>query len=87
MRFVLFGCGNEGRATLKYLGKDRVICFVDNGKHGMTVDDKPVISFDELVKMDFRSFSLIVTTLNGYSEITKQLEDNGIYNYSFLPLP
>lgn len=87
VRFVLFGCGNEGRATLKYLGKDRVICFVDNGKHGMTVDDKPVISFDELVKMDFRSFSLIVTTLNGYSEITKQLEDNGIYNYSFLPLP
>ena len=84
-KYVLFGCGNEGRAMLRYLGKDRVRCFVDNKRCGMTVDGKPVISFDELMDMDFKGFTLLVTALNGYSEIIKQLEENGVYNYQLLP--
>ncbi len=84
-KFVLFGCGNEGRTLLKYLGDDRVVCFVDNRKYGMIVDGKQVVSFSELKEMDFRQFTLIVTPKIGYSEIITQLENNGIYNYHMIP--
>ncbi len=83
--FVLFGCGNEGQETLEVLGESRVLCFVDNNRAGATIKGKPVISFNELLNMDFRNFTLLVTALRGFSEITKQLEDNGITNYHVLP--
>ncbi len=84
-KYILFGCGLEGRALLKYLGEDRVLCFVDNSKNGSTVDGKRVISFEELKQMDFKSFILLISTIRGYSAIKKQLEENGIFNYSMIP--
>lgn len=86
-KYVLFGCGLEGRAMLRYLGDERVRCFVDNNKNGSIVDGKQVISFDELKEMDFKTFTLLITPMRGYSSILRQLEENGIFNYHTMPFP
>ena len=51
---ILYGAGAMGKRAFEYFTKehpDSVYCFVDRAKHGTIYCDKPVISFEEFIKI------------------------------------
>ena len=53
MYTVIFGCGNVGMQTLKFIGEDRVDFFCDNNLEfvGKFVANKEVISYKRLLDL------------------------------------
>lgn len=85
MYTVIFGCGNVGMQTLKFIGEDRVDFFCDNNLEfvGKFVANKEVISYKRLLDLLKKNNVLIVLGVNGYNaeKISDQLENDNIYDF------
>lgn len=85
-RTILFGAGLYGGSALYCLGKENVLCFVDNNpeKIGTLLYQIPIISFAELLK-SYRCYKIIITPPQKKiaQAIAQQLENAGIYHYHF----
>lgn len=82
-KYILFGCGYIGKRAVDYFGAANVAYFADNNAAmaGQEVCGKKVLSFDEM-KAIRQDYTIMITTKAMYAaEISKQLEDNGIYDY------
>ena len=88
-KVILFGAGAYGQKALDFFGKESVYCFVDNDRKrvGALVKGVPVISFEDLVKMD-TSYQIVLCVGSRFLlEIAGQMENAGIKKYSlFLEL-
>ncbi len=60
-RYVLFGAGITGMATLRYYGRDAIVAVIDNDpkKVGSIYEGIPVISFETYLK-DYKDFDVLV---------------------------
>lgn len=85
-KYILFGAGEIGKNIAEFIGKDKVLCFCDNGQHteGDRVIGLPIISADKLLDILQPSIEVIITTdkPKNIIEITKQLNDLNI-NYKY----
>ena len=81
-KIILFGTGKYGKSALRYYGKETVSFFVDNNKAKWNtfVCDVPVISFEELLKVDLSVYKIVIAC-RYYDEIIDQLENVGIIEY------
>lgn len=86
-RVVLFGAGGVGLMALDYFGLERVECFVDNNKEkaGTVLCGKTIVSFDDLLKRfaNKEGFRIYLTTDTYFNQLAEQLNENGVYNYTF----
>ena len=82
-KYVIFGAGNIGRKTLNLLGRERVLCFIDNclEKQGSFIEGKEVISFDSLLKRKIDEKIVIAVSEDKYEEIEEQLCERRITNF------
>lgn len=85
MNTIIFGCGNIGRWTLGFIGKERVDYFCDNNLLliGKYVEGIEVISYEELLKLYNKDDALIIVGMNGNNAegVAEQLELDGIYDF------
>lgn len=82
-KYILFGCGDIGKEAIYYFGSANVAYFADNyaGMTGREVCGKKVLSFAELKEI-YQDYTLVITTKEAFArEISKQFEENGIYDY------
>lgn len=79
---ILFGAGYFGREALKEYGRERIEFFVDNDilKKGKMIDGIEVRLFSECIE-EIRDLKIIICT-RFYADVIRQLERNGICNYS-----
>ena len=96
MKFVLFGVGARGKALLNFLGKNRVVAFVDNNEFLLhkTYSDIPIISLSEY-EQKYSEFIIDVTPIIDKQillqihcrNINKVLQlkecPDGFYDYSY----
>ena len=84
-KYILFGAGVWGKHALKVFGKDRVVCFCDNFKHGEMIDDVPVVLIESISEYIQDSIDIVIATKNIKSiiEIADQLKENN-YPYRLL---
>lgn len=78
---VIFGAGIYGIKALKKYGEENVACFIDNSlsKHGTYINGKVVKNLGDILP-DIEKYHIIIAT-NYYSDIEKQLNELGIYDY------
>lgn len=85
-RTILFGAGLYGGSALYCLGKENILCFVDNNpeKIGTHLYQLPIISFADLLKT-YKCYKIIITPPQKKiaQAMAQQLEDAGIYHYHF----
>ena len=81
-QIIIFGAGLVGVGCLNIIRKlssvKIIFCDNDPQKHGMTIDDVSVISFDEL-KKNYSDSSIIIASVNYYNEILTQLAENNLH--------
>jgi len=77
-KIILFGAGLYGRRALLHYGDKRVYCFADNFKAGQTLCGKPIISFDELLRIHNDYEVIIALSYDNTREIKAKLQKNGI---------
>lgn len=83
-KIILFGAGEIGQKALRYFGRSKVFCFVDNStaKVGTEIDEVPVISFAKLKKIH-ESYQIVISVSPSRSfVIAAQLDEAGIKNYT-----
>lgn len=80
---ILFGAGDYGHKALRYFGKERVRCFVDNDAKwtGTLIDGVPIVSFDQMMKIHSSCQLVLCVGCRLMMEITAQLESAGITEY------
>jgi len=81
-KIILFGAGKNGKEALKRYGKDNVAFFCDNDKNkiGKMIEGVEIISFEELKKVYYKSYVIIIT-LASPCFVIGQLENAGIKDY------
>lgn len=85
-KVAIFGCGNYGMRAMWELGKERIVCFIDNdpAKQGMEIQDIPVVSLREY-SVRWQEVQILIASTY-LKEISNQLDDMGITNYRpYLP--
>ena len=84
IKFVIYGAGHRGKRLLDYIGKDKVVAFIDVATNliGNKYKMIPIIDLD-MYKKKYANFEIIVTPLS-YMEIDSKLEENDIYKYTNL---
>ena len=77
MNTIIFGCGNIGRWTLGFIGKERVDYFCDNNSLLIVkyVEGIEVISYEELLKLYNKDDALKLS----FSLIEKEFNDKKIH--------
>lgn len=78
-KIIIFGAGAIGTKVSNLLGKESVLCFVDNFGEG-ELNDIPLIKFDNIFSY-YPAGKVIVASYNHYPEMCAQLEDAGITDY------
>ena len=78
-KYILYGAGHDGVATLNYLGNDKVLCFCDTQKYGTFINGIPVICPEELKEKSTGATVVIAVSKNRFIvEICKYLASEGI---------
>lgn len=84
MRFIIYGAGNRGKRLTNYIGEDKIVAYIDQDeekrKNGYC--NKKVINLLEYKKKYNDTF--IIVTCFYDNTIGSFLEDNEIYQYSYL---
>lgn len=82
MRYIIWGAGKRGKWVLQFLGEERVLAFVDNNreKAGNTFCGKEIVSWREAIRR-FSEFILVITPLEGSTEIEKELKEEKFFRY------
>lgn len=80
-KYILFGAGNFGKMALAYYGEENVECFADNNqaKAGQFIQGKPIISFQRMKEIA-GEFQIVISS-GSVESMSKQLEENGIFEY------
>lgn len=83
--YILYGAGKNGISILDRIGRENVICFLDEKKAGGNIYGVPIISIDSLGK-DLLTKQIIITpsSQRTASEIATILETKGIKNFYFV---
>lgn len=78
-KYILFGAGRAGKSALNFLGKEKVAYFCDNRKAGQVIEEREIISFEQLRKIH-QDYVVVITATVGKHivEVVLQLERNGI---------
>lgn len=81
-KWILIGAGDEGIKLKKVLKKNNqlIYAFVDNNisKVGKTIDDIPIISFENFKKI-YKNYEIVISVSNMYeNEIIYQVKEAGI---------
>ena len=86
-KYILFGAGITGLATLKYYGNDRIAAVIDNDKNkiGRNYGGIPVISFESYLKEYKDSLIILSIYSKHYFNCIEQIKNNGIKNYFTSP--
>lgn len=81
-----FGAGINCWGAVKFVGKENIIAIVDNSQNkiGQEIDGIEVISFPVFLKR-WQGEQILITVFEHEKEVAKQLQENGITNYSFCP--
>lgn len=80
---MLFGAGDVGARALAYFGAERIHCFIDNdsSRTGTLFFGKPVISFQEMLRVS-AGYRIVISVTFLYSdEIERQLIQAGITDF------
>lgn len=83
MNIVLFGAGNIGKMVMQELKKGTVKYFLDNYKMGETLDNVPIISFDQYANEITNDVVIITSMLNNAIKIAAQMEQRAFYNFFY----
>lgn len=79
MEYILFGAGNVGKRVLNCIGKEKVVCFVDNSKVDLKIEGVKVISVEELKRIHPKYTVIIsVEKRSALNEISEWLDTNSI---------
>lgn len=83
MQLIIFGCGMSGQKAFFFLSPWRVACYADSYKYGMVVNEKPVISYKEMVEVCDKDEQAIVVIASEkyYMEMEEQVCRDGITRY------
>ena len=84
IKFIIYGGGYRGKRLLTYLGKNKVLAYVEsyNNKLGICIEGIPVISLDDYEKYFF-GVHIIISPSN-HEDIERTLVERNIRNYSRL---
>ncbi len=86
-RFIIWGVGVRGRRLCRFLGKDKVIGYIDKRPdlQGNIVDGIPVKSLDDCINSGLDEDAwLVITPGLVENSMRKILEDIGIFKYFYL---
>lgn len=85
-KVYLFGGGNNAYGVIAYLGRENIIAIVDNEpkKQGKQLLGISIIGFSDYVNCQDGETIVITTAM--FEEIIRQLENNGIENYTIAPM-
>ncbi len=77
---VIYGMGNLTYALVKEMRARNILplCIIDSYKESGNFEGIPVYNIKEVKELETKKISVIVTPINGVSEIYKKLEENGI---------
>ena len=85
MYTIIFGCGNIGKKTLLFLGKDRVNYFCDNNPNiiGQYIEGIKIISYSQLLNIIKNNDILLVLGVNSHNAevLAEQLENDNVYDF------
>ena len=85
MYTIIFGCGNFGKRTLEFLGRNNVDYFCDNNPNmaNESINGVDIISYETLLDMYKENDTLIVLGLNGRNseKVAAQLESDNIFDF------
>lgn len=84
LKFVIYGAGYRGKRLLEYLGKDKVVAFIDKNPSiiGTSCNGISIVNLNDY-KLLYSEYEIIVTPVK-YREINIELENNGIVCYTNL---
>ena len=77
---VIYGMGNITHILVKEMNARNIplLCIIDSYKESGCFEGVPVYNIKEVKELETKKISVIVTPINGVSEIYKKLEENGI---------
>lgn len=80
---LLFGAGDYGQKALRFFGRDRVRCFVDNDarRTGTSLDGVPIVSFHQMMELRETCQLVLCVGCRPMLEIAAQLESAGVTEY------
>lgn len=85
MYTVIFGCGNLGMETFRFIGGERIDYFCDNNAEfaGNYIEGKKIIDYAGLLELLRNNEALIILGVNKYhaESIAQQLESDEIYDF------
>ena len=86
-KYVIFGAGKWGYQAVYEYGKENILYIIDNncGSQGKNIEGIPVVNFDYYVNDDRKPHILVA--IKEYGDVQRQLDENGISNYSFYVPP
>lgn len=81
-KYYLFGAGINCIGVIKFFGKENILGIIDNDftRIGNKLEEVPIISFSDYLEGNHKE-QIIITSYFRANEITKQLEESGVYNY------
>lgn len=84
LKWVIFGCGINGKMLADFMGHEKVVAFIDNNPvfQGTYVENIKVCSMEEY--LDNYQEYLIAVTVRNNKEIQNQLQEHDIFQYLLL---
>ena len=83
--YILFGAGQYGKKAVKFLGKEKIECFIDSNRdlRGKSLEDAEIFYFQDFdFEKNAKDKEIVITVSpEKEGEIASQLERNGINNY------
>lgn len=75
-KIIIFGAGTNGKRMFDYVGKEKVLCFVDNdsSKIGQQIGGVEIISYSDLLNIH-EEYNLVVTPMNRAEIMERLVED------------
>lgn len=81
MHYIVFGAGQTGRNAMSFLGYWRIAFFAANTPSG-SIDDKKVISYEEMIGYEKSGDYIIVVASARYNaDMVEQLKADGVVKY------
>lgn len=78
-KIIIFGAGAVGSKVCNLLGKESILCFIDNNAQG-ELDGIPIIKLSDIF-LYYPTGKVVVASYYHYPEMCNQLENAGITDY------
>ena len=85
MKIVIWGAGVRGRRLMRFLGKERVVAFIDNRPEiqNTLYEGVPIVSFDKYLSSYTESY-MVITPILGKETIIEELHGANISSFMLL---